>query len=78
MAACVFPVPELPIRQQFECSSTHCPRDSSNTFCLGSDGMTLKSKVSKSLITGKPAARIREAIALAVRVATSASVNLSR
>ena len=60
------------------CCSTHSPRDISSTFCLGTDGSAVKSNVSKSLTTGNPAARIREASALAERVVTSASVRRSR
>lgn len=38
----------------------------------------MKSKVSNSLTTGNPAARMRAATALAERVATSSSVSFSR
>jgi len=45
---------------------------------LGTLGVAVKSNVSNSLATGKAAARMRAAVALAVRVATSNSVNFSR
>jgi hypothetical protein len=58
--------------------SIHSPRASSSTFGLLSDGTALKSKVSKSLATGKSAARMRAVTALLARAATSSSVSRSR
>jgi hypothetical protein len=68
----------LPIKQQVERCSIHAPRAKSSTFCSGKDGRALKSSVSKSLATGKAAARMRAARALAERAATSSSTGRRR
>src|SRR5262245_37014990 len=66
------------MRQTLARCSIHSPRASSSTFGLLSAGTAVKSNVSKSLWTGKSAARMRACTALLARAATSSSVSRSR
>jgi hypothetical protein len=61
---CVFPVPELPRAITLSRATTYSQRASSRTSGLLSDGMAVKSNVSKLFTAGKRAARMRRSTRL--------------
>ena len=68
------PVPELPSVMTFSRRSPYAQRARSSTSALLSEGMTLKSKASRLLITGKRAALIRRSTMRRSRSINSSSV----
>ena len=64
----VLPVPLLPSAMRFSRRSMYSQRASSRTNVLLSEGMTLKSKLSRLLITGKRAALMRRSTHAALAV----------
>ena len=77
-ATWVLPVPLLPMAMTFSLRSMYSQRASCMTSGLFSDGMARKSKVSRLLVAGKRAARMRRCTMRWWRSMSSSSARRSR